>query len=77
MRWKQVLPALSVDRMWHMEESDGDPRAHAWDEEETIFTADDDRNAPELEVPDEELTSPAADAGVERLIRAAEEAGDG
>ncbi|GAA4440596.1 hypothetical protein [Phytohabitans houttuyneae] len=60
-----------------MDESDETPRPHAWDEEETIFTEDDDLRAPELEVPDEDLDSPAADAGIERLIRAAEEAEDG
>lgn len=60
-----------------MDESDEASRQHAWDEEETIFTAEDDLNAPDLEVPDEELTSPAADAGIERLMKAAEEAGDG
>lgn len=60
-----------------MDESDEVPGPHAWDEEETIFTADDDLNAPELEVPDDELTSPDADAGIDRLIRAAEEDGDG
>ncbi len=61
----------------HMDETEEVPLAHAWDEEETIFTADDDLNTPQLEIPDEELTSPAADAGIERLIRAAEETEDG
>lgn len=60
-----------------MDTPEGALPEHAWDEEETIFTADDDLDAPELEVPDEELLSPGADAGIDQLVRAAEEAGDG
>lgn len=44
---------------------------HAWDEAETIFTADDDAQTPELDVPDDEITGRDADAGLDLLIRMA------
>lgn len=53
------------------------PPPHAWDEEETIFTEDDDLTAPGLDVPDDALISPAADAGLDMLVKAAEETTDG
>ena len=49
---------------------------HAWDEEETIFTEEDDLHIPHLEIPDEELTTPARTVGLDMLIKAAEEESD-
>lgn len=50
---------------------------HAFEEDETVFTGEDDRNAPPLAVPDEQIVALAGDKGIDDLIDIGMRAQDG
>jgi len=49
---------------------------HAFETEGVVFTEEDDRDAPHLAVPDDDVEAADAGEGIDALIRAAREADD-
>jgi hypothetical protein len=56
---------------------EADVPSHAWEQDETVFTEDDDRATPELAVPDDQIAALGDDEGIDDLIDAARGVDDG